>query len=34
MPVVTFLLAFAGVTIKKMTPEEQKIADEGGLVKL
>lgn len=34
MPVVTFLFAFVGITIKKMTPEEQKVADEGGLVKL
>ncbi len=34
MPIVTFLFAFVGITIKKMTDEEQKIADEGGLVKL
>ena len=34
MPIVTFVFAFLGITIKKMTAEEQKIADEGGLVKL
>ena len=34
MPIVTFIFAFLGITIKKMTPEEQKVADEGGLVKL
>lgn len=32
MPIVTFLLAFAGVTVTRMTKEEQKRADEGELV--
>lgn len=32
MPIVTFLLAFVGVTLTKMTPEEQKKADAGELV--
>ena len=31
-PVVTFLLAFAGITATKMTREEQKKADAGELV--
>ena len=32
MPIVTLLLAFAGVTCTKMTPEEQAKADNGELV--
>ncbi|WP_130862808.1 Na+/H+ antiporter NhaC [Bacilliculturomica massiliensis] len=32
MPIVTFLLAFVGVTVTKMTPEEQAKADAGELV--
>lgn len=34
MPIITFLFAFVGITIKKMTSDEQKLADEGELVKL
>ena len=32
MPIVTILLAFVGVTVTKMTPEEQACADKGELV--
>lgn len=34
MPIIAFLLAFVGITVKKMTSDEQKLADEGELVKL
>ena len=32
MPIICFIMAFMGITATKMTPEEQEIADAGGLV--
>ena len=32
MPFATILLAALGIAVTKMTPEEQKLADEGKLV--
>ena len=32
MPIICFIMAFMGITVTKMTPEEQEKADRGELV--